>query len=387
MPTTLRPWRLAVTLILLLSGTAVAQVCPFRDRFNNSSSLSTGWVVPHGSFTVTDYSARGTSPQSYAVYVHPITADAIVGVTIPRPTTYTWIGVVARASTPAPDRDHYAAYIDPNGYVGVSRRTAYVYTPLALGPRVVAGKHRLKLQATGSGPVRLRVWIDGLPVIDTTDTSGSALTSAGQDGFFDYNGTSEPSDDFEARCAEPPPDPLTCHFTDSFFGSGGLVLDWYSATGRFESDGQAPHGFEPLSYLAWGGGPDPVNAIVSADIPRPTTPAYVGVFVRGRPGGADRDHYAAYLTESGTVGLARRRGYVYSYLASLTPAVGPGMHRMVVRVAGSNPVNISVWVDGALIIDHPDTTPDRLTGPGVSGLFDYTGSGLALDNFELQCLP
>ena len=116
----------------------------FSNRFDRISGLGGAWTVAHGTF-ITDGAAKGTAPSSYAAVLQQVSPDAVVRATMARPAT-TFVGLIARADPAAPDRDHYAAYIAPDGSLGLARRDGYVYSYLAKGPAVAGGSHVLLLR-------------------------------------------------------------------------------------------------------------------------------------------------------------------------------------------------------------------------------------------------
>src|SRR5262249_25262046 len=164
----------------------------FYDNFNRTTGMGQAWTVPFGAFTTDGAYARGTAPSSYAFWVGQPDLDGTVQASVSAPAN-SYVGVVARASATAPDRDHYAAYLDPGGRVGLARRTNYSYSYLGTGPVASSGPHVLALRAVGAGPVTLSVWLDGQEVIYAVDSSGDAR-SGGRVGLFDYSGKAQPFD-------------------------------------------------------------------------------------------------------------------------------------------------------------------------------------------------
>src|SRR5262249_28717856 len=102
-----------------------------------------------------------------------------------------------------PDKDHYAAYVQPDGTLGLARRDDYYYSYLATGPRVGSGTHVLALTATGTSAVELSVKLDGVEILHATDSSASAHAS-GLVGLSDYNGPSKPWTESPVRAAGGP---------------------------------------------------------------------------------------------------------------------------------------------------------------------------------------
>jgi hypothetical protein len=176
------------------SGVAAGGVV-VQDDFHRTGGLGPNWQVTFGAFSTNGTAAVGTVKPSYAFWNGPPSGDVTVAITVGPPLAATYYGVTAHANPAVPDRDHYAAYISPDGTVGLARRDDYAYTYLGTGPRLSGGAHRLSLTASGTGPVQLSVKLDGVEVIHASDGSSSARAS-GLSGIFDFNGTSQPLYDF-----------------------------------------------------------------------------------------------------------------------------------------------------------------------------------------------
>jgi hypothetical protein len=112
-----------------------------------------------------------------------------------RPALPTYAGVLVRANPEQPDRDHYAAFVGPDGMIGLARRDGYLYSSLGTGPALASGLHRLTAAASGFEPVLLVVRLDGVEVLRVSDASPAARPD-GQAGLFDYLGGQHPMDDF-----------------------------------------------------------------------------------------------------------------------------------------------------------------------------------------------
>jgi hypothetical protein len=166
----------------------------FSDAFSTSGSLDSNWTVSSGSFTADGSAAAGTSAPSYAFWTGSPTADAISRIRLSSVVS-TYVGAITRAGT-VPDRDHYAAYIGPEGNIHLARRNDYTYTYLADGGAFPSGSHTLSITASGTNPVVLSLKIDGSEVLSFTDSSASRLSAAGRVGMFDYNGAGQPIDEF-----------------------------------------------------------------------------------------------------------------------------------------------------------------------------------------------
>jgi hypothetical protein len=358
----------------------------FVDDFTGTT-LGSNWFVAHGAVSVVNGAAVGTAPASYAVWVGTPGADAPVAVTLAPPIAPTYAGVIVRGDPNAPDVTHYAAYVAPDGSVGLARRNNYVYTYLASGPTVSPGTHTIQLTASGAGPVTLTVAVDGATVITAIDSAPQALTLAGRAGIFDYNGASRPLHHFTVGQTSSTggggSDGGTsggAAFIDDFTGTT-LGSNWFVAHGAVSVVNGAAVGTGAASYAVWVGTPG-ADAPVAVTLAPPTAPTDAGVIVRGDPNAPDVAHYAAYFAPDGTVGLARRNNYVYTYLAS-GPTVSPGTHTIQLTASGAGPVTLTVAVDGATVITAIDSAPQALTLAGRAGIFDYNGTSRPLHHFTV----
>jgi hypothetical protein len=171
---------------------------PFLDDFTRTDNmyLGTNYIVGYGSFTTNGTKAVAgpdVGSGSFARYVGslPTTNYSVTGVmNIPTTTSY-WSGVMARS--PLPDSvssDFYSAEIrtSSGGQIGLWRRNAWVWTQLGttISTPIAAGTNQtVKLVATGTNPVHLEVWLNGVQMISYDDSSVSRITT-GQPGMFSY---------------------------------------------------------------------------------------------------------------------------------------------------------------------------------------------------------
>lgn len=168
----------------------------FQDGFNHTGGLGSSWSVGEGGWSDNGSAAISTAAHGYAYWNGGKPADSTVGITVVAPRVGTYAGVVARATALTDSRNHYAAYLDPSGVLSLARRNDWSYTYLATGATFSNANHRLELTVSGSGPVSLTVKVDGAVALQYSDASSAALTAAGYDGIFDFNGASQPLDDF-----------------------------------------------------------------------------------------------------------------------------------------------------------------------------------------------
>jgi hypothetical protein len=149
--------------------------------------------VPSGAYTDNGSAAVATGPHAYAFWIGTPAPDARVGITFTTPAN-TWAGVTARGQSGNPAATNYTAYIDPNSRVGLAIRNNFTYSYVASGPTVSPGSHRLEIQTTGTSPLNVTVWLDGVQVISYSDPNPLPPGAA---GFMDYNGIGLPEDDFD----------------------------------------------------------------------------------------------------------------------------------------------------------------------------------------------
>lgn len=344
----------------------------FADDFDRSgSSLGTNWSVTAGTFTISSGAAHGTSASSYAFWTGLPTGIASVYATLKTPLTSTYAGVVARGQGTTPERDHYAAYIAPDGSVRLGRRNNYVYATLVTGSSFPSGTHELGLQVTGANPVQISVTLDGAEVIHYNDSSTSALTSSGKMGIFDYNGTGQAVDNFFIMAGS--------DFVDDF-NRAALGSNWSVHSGTFSDNGSSAVGSVSPSYAVRTGSTG-ANQVAGIKVAPPSPANYVGVIVRGLSTDADKDHYAGYVGVDGKVHIARRNGWVYTYLANATSSYPSGNHLLTLSAFGTDPVQLSLAVDGIEILHYDDSSASRITAAGSAGIFDYNGLSQPIDDF------
>jgi hypothetical protein len=400
----------------------------FADDFNRSGALGSNWSIASGAWTDNGTAATGTASQSFAFWVGNPAANDSASVTISTPIRNTYTGVVVRGATGAPAATHYAGYVDPGGAVHIARRNGGTYTFLADGPAFPSGSHVLQLTATGSGPVVLSLAIDGAQVLAFTDNSSSAIGAAGKAGMVDYSGAGQPIDRFAVTTtavsnpdAGTPdagvPDAGTVDagtpdagtpdagvdagvpdagapdagtdagvlFTDEFNRTGALGSNWTIAGGTWSDNGSAATGTAAQSFAFWIGSPA-TNDTASITISTPILNTYTGVIVRGTSGSPAANHYAAYVDPTGLVHIARRNASSYTFLAD-GPAFPSGSHVLSLTATGSNPVVLSVKIDGAQVLSFSDSSSSALTAAGKAGMVDYNGAGQPIDRFVVTDPP
>ncbi|NMO17538.1 hypothetical protein HPC49_09970 [Pyxidicoccus fallax] len=165
----------------------------FSDAFDRTTGLGASWQTVYGAFTTDGTSAISGTPPVNGNWARVVPAlgtnDYVVSADIIVPAGARTSGLVARSSdASAFDKDLYAAQLDTTGFVRLYRRNGWEWTPLAnTTESIVAGtSYNLKLVVTGSNPVRLAVWLNGVQRLSYDDTSSSRLTAGGA-GLENYN--------------------------------------------------------------------------------------------------------------------------------------------------------------------------------------------------------
>lgn len=172
-------------------------------------------------------------------------------------------------------------------------------------------------------------------------------------------------------------------FSDDFGRtvSNGLGSSWTVAAGLWVTQGRAVSDLDG-SNLAYPAGIVCLDCRVAAEVTSFGVPE-AGVFLRATPGAA-QSRYELSLLSNGKVaarrvslGVATALGEAPSGLSALDqPAV------LSLTVSGSSPVLLTGEVNGVPRLWVTDTSPGRLTAPGVSGL-STTRAGVPFDAFRL----
>jgi hypothetical protein len=195
---------------------------------------------------------------------------------------------------------------------------------------------------------------------------------------------------FAIGCSSAPPETSTpsnvaisCPpaFSDDFTGMGSLDANWIVAFGAFGVSGGAAHATQHASYAAWDGMPEP-NASITATIGPPVGPDYTGVFTRANTAAPNRDHIAGYVGPDQRSAVAVRIDYVYTYLA-FGPPVGPGPHTLELTATGTNPVMVTLAVDGVTVITTSASSAQALPAGSV-GIFGFNGTGENIEHFSVS---
>jgi hypothetical protein len=130
--------------------------------------------------------------------------------------------------------------------------------------------------------------------------------------------------------------------------------------------------------------PDAQTVSVSLNIA--ASSRYNGVLARGVPNSLLANHYAGYWNSDGTLWIARRNDWRYSYLGS-TRAIAPvgASHRLGLRTSSTaTGVELTLLLDGTPVLSIVDTSAQRLTSSGRAGIFSFEGKGAVFSGFSLE---
>ncbi len=181
----------------------------FADAFERTSGLGPSWKIYSGKWSTDGHRAVATSV-GYAVWTGAAPADQIVSALVLAPGGSDVTGVLARASSA---NNGYGAYLNWDGSVGIERRTSghdHEEGSAALGLDPTKA-HQLTLTVTGTNPVRLRLDVDGVSAILTTDTDPAPYTN-GAAGIYSHDKGGAKFDNFSISSTTgsptaPPPSP------------------------------------------------------------------------------------------------------------------------------------------------------------------------------------
>jgi hypothetical protein len=162
---------------------------------------------------------------------------------------------------------------------------------------------------------------------------------------------------------------------DDFTKNGPLGPTWRTWTGAFSVSGGAAQSTAARAYATMG-----TTTVADMSVSAVVTPGsldYSGVLARAS---GDRNHYVGWINHDGSVHIARRNDWVYTYLADATPPIS-GPHKLTLKVAGQGPVHLTLYVDDNPVIDTVDSAPGAILGAGTAGIFAWQGAGAAFQHF------
>ncbi len=173
-------------------------------------------------------------------------------------------------------------------------------------------------------------------------------------------------------------------FNDEFNRTSGLGSSWRVTAGNFNTDGQAAlsQGTANAAAVTASLGTD--DYTVESVILVPAGSVYSGIVARGRTDSSfASDLYSAQLASTGTVNLYRRNAGTWTLLKSASAGiVANRAYTLGLKVAGGNPVELTVFLDGAPLFTFSDSTTARVTS-GIPGIINYN-TGVKYDRLTVS---
>jgi len=173
-------------------------------------------------------------------------------------------------------------------------------------------------------------------------------------------------------------------FNDEFNRTGGLGASWRVIAGSITTDGNAALSQGAANAAAVSAPLGTDDYIVESVILIPAGSVYSGIVARGR---ADSnfaaDLYSLQISSKGTVNLYRRNAGTWTLLRS-APAgiVADRAYTISLKVAGSTPVELAVFLDGAPLFTFSDSSSGRIAS-GLPGIINYN-TGVRYDRLTVS---
>jgi hypothetical protein len=358
----------------------------FSDNFNRTTGLGSNWSIFAGSYTTDGSQAvsgtmttSGTGNWAQLTTALPNNYSVAADITVPAGSLDS--GLVARSSDSANfDSTLYSAQIATDGHVNLYRRNAWNWTLLnSVAATITAGtSYNLQLIVTGSNPVHLEVWLNGVQKIVFDDSSASRITT-GTVGMVNYD-TNVKYDNFTVTA------PVL--FSDNFNRTTGLGTNWSVFAGSYSTDGSMAVAGTMTSS---GSGnwtavvPDlnTNNYAVAADIIVPDGSLDSGLVARSSDSvNFDSTLYSAQIATDGHVNLYRRNAWNWTLLGSVATTITAGTsYNLKLITTGSSPVHLEVWLNGVQEIVFNDSSTSQITS-GAVGIMNYDTS-VKYDNFTV----
>lgn len=172
-------------------------------------------------------------------------------------------------------------------------------------------------------------------------------------------------------------------FTDEFNRTSGLGTSWRVTAGSFSTDGNVARSEGASNAAAITPNLETNDYTVESVIVIPAGSVYSGVIARGRTdSNFTFDLYSLQLSSNGTVNLYRRNAGVWTLLKSVPAGiVANRAYTLALKVAGSSPVDLTVFLDGAALFTFSDSSSSRVTS-GIPGIINYN-VGVQYDRFTV----
>src|SRR5579884_1679133 len=173
-------------------------------------------------------------------------------------------------------------------------------------------------------------------------------------------------------------------FNDEFTRTGGLGSNWQVYFGSFITDGN--NAVSQGTVANWAAITPALNTndyTVESVLTIPSGSLYSGIVARGNPAtGFLQDLYAAQIATDGTVNLYRRNAYAWTLLKSAAAGIVANQpYTLRLKIAGSNPVNLEVSLNGTSLYTYQDSSASQILS-GIPGMENYN-SNVKYDRFTV----
>jgi len=173
-------------------------------------------------------------------------------------------------------------------------------------------------------------------------------------------------------------------FNDDFNRTTGLGSNWQVYYGSFTTDGN--NAISQDAVANWAGITPNLNTsdyTVESVLTIPSGSLYSGIVARGNPAtGFLQDLYAAQIATDGTVNLYRRNAYAWTQLKSAAAGIVANQpYTLRLKIAGSNPVNLEVSLNGTSLYTYQDSSASQILS-GIPGMENYN-SNVKYDRFTV----
>ncbi|WDT74348.1 MAG: PKD domain-containing protein [Candidatus Manganitrophus sp.] len=178
-------------------------------------------------------------------------------------------------------------------------------------------------------------------------------------------------------------------FSDDFNRTGSnLGPNWSAVVGSFSTDGTQAVSQSAQNWAKVTAAIGTDDYQVEARITPPAGSNYTGLVARGDAAFFYKDLYAVQIDAvSQKVNLYRRNAGTWTFLrggAAPGGIVAGTAYLLAMKVSGSNPVQLEILFQGALLFSYSDSAANRILN-GAPGIQNYN-SGVRYDHFVVSSL-
>jgi hypothetical protein len=299
-------------------------------------------------------------------------------------TTGAYAGLIARytGNSGTGDANFYAAVLVNTGgsflaqiYKNINGTFTQLSSQAVTGG---LGAGQLEFDVVGTS---LRLFLNGNPVVSTSDSS---ITAAGSVGF---RAQYQPGITFDTFMANPVTLPVLPYNTAfAPYQIGQLSNDWTTQIGAYTVSGtkaSTSSAAASMAILDLASASQAANVTVSANLTNFMMPgAYAGLIARytGASGTGDANFYAAILVDNGggnfTAQIYKNLNGVFSLLNSQPVSGGLGAGVLQFKVIGTS---LQLLLNAHVVASATDSS---ITGPGSVGFRAQGQTGIAFDTFQ-----